>query len=238
MDCRIRGSQDPWCSIYCFSFPVLVLCTIESFTFSSKNAEIVQSSSPAQSQTRLRLCHSHLCFHLVWLHGFFSMLAWTATISNFSMRKRPPYWVHRHRPIPWLATHFWQSPHTESGTHHHTHFLGRFEGSRICVLTMFHLFSVLKRLGLCFCREFSGSKTNLHFQNKRRCGGVAPFFCAELSTALCRCKHLTTRPCLRIAFFLQHSCAFFCRFIVQIRILNLFQGTFGVGHDPEVVGPT
>ena len=85
-------------------------------------------------------------------------------------------------------------------------------------------FSVLKRHGLCFCREFSGSKTNLHFQNKRRCGGIAPFFCAELSTALCRFKHLTTRPCLRIAFFLQHSCAFFCRFISASQDLESVPG--------------
>ena len=50
------------CNEYCLVFERIIFFLL------------IQSSLPAQSvaifsQTSPRLCHSHLCFHLVWLHG-------------------------------------------------------------------------------------------------------------------------------------------------------------------------
>ena len=72
--------------------------------------------------------------------------AWTATISCFSIsqhfsRCRSPHWISRHKPIPWLATYFPQSPQTERANPFVTIFSGRPAGSRVTVSPRFIFFS-------------------------------------------------------------------------------------------------
>ena len=86
---------------------------------------LIQSSSPAHSaailsQTFPRLCHHHLCFHLVWLSGssfiifgckehHHLVLLHLLTFSRYQL----PHWIFHRRPIPLLAMCFLQSLRTE-----------------------------------------------------------------------------------------------------------------------------
>ena len=116
--------------VYCREFHTIKCANVTNF-FSSASAHLflslIHSSFLAQSVAILshtfpRLCHLHLCFHTVWLHGssliplacmdcHLLVLLHLETLYMVSITA----WVLLSHTLPWLTTDFRQSLHLGPG---------------------------------------------------------------------------------------------------------------------------